>query len=144
MASGSRCTQRAQYRHLALEQSDHLWIPLRAGAVLQDRQRIVDCAPRSIRTVIHQGVEGVAHGEDAGELGNVESPQTVWVSVSVEALVMVPDDRQQTRSGAKGPHDPLPDDRVFAHPRQLVAIEACRLEKDGIRHSYLADVVDDA
>jgi len=84
-------------RHLGDEELDELRIPLCAGAGPQGRNGLIHGHTGPIRPVVDQGIEGVADGDDPRQKWDLITPQTIGVTATIEAFVMVPDDRLQAQ-----------------------------------------------
>src|SRR5947209_665323 len=129
--------------HLAHEQLDDLGIPLPSGSVVEHGQGFLDRQAWPVWTVVDQGVERVADGHDPGQTRDLPSAKAVGVAASVEPLMVMADDREQRRPRAERTDDVLADDHMRPHDLSLVGVERAGLEKDGVGHADLSDVVDD-
>jgi hypothetical protein len=94
---GSGSAEPADRRHLAHEQVDDLGIPLVPGALDEKRASLVDRQARTVRAVVDKRVERVADGDDAGKSRDLSSVKPVGIAATIEVLVVVADDRQQSR-----------------------------------------------
>ena len=86
--------------------------------------------------------EGISDVEDPGEPRDLVTDEPVGIAGAVVPLVVVADDRQ-FRAELRDRSDDLgAQDRMRVHDHPLVAVEAVLLEKDGIRDTDLADIVE--
>src|SRR5712691_10247166 len=129
---------------LAGDDLDDLGVPLAPRSVAQHSDRLLDGATLPVRPVVDHGVEGVADGDDTSKPRNCPPVKPIRIAATVEALVVVTDDRQEAGTRAKWSDDAFADDHVRLHACGLGLIERSRLEKDCVRPADLADVVDDA
>src|SRR5205814_10180936 len=120
---GAQVLDRGQ---LAREEINGFGVPLRARPRAKNRDGLRRRAPHAVRPVVDQGVKGVADGDDAGSARDLACTQPVWISAAVEALVMVADDRQQTRWRLQRLDDALADGDMCLHLGNLDRIQWSR------------------
>ena len=82
--------------------------------------------------------------EDSSQRGDLVAHQSIGIARSVEPLMVVEDDRQLPGQVRDRPDDLRAQDRVRVHLGALVAREPLLLEQHRVRHTDLADVVEEA
>src|SRR5262245_53456758 len=102
MPSASGGPEAGKHRHIADEDLDHLGVPLASGTREKGGDRLLDALRRPIWTVVDEGVECVAYGDDPREPRDVGAGEPVRVPGAVEMLVVVADDREQAGAGPEG------------------------------------------
>src|SRR6266576_129103 len=125
----------------AKELVDENGIPLLAGSLLQDADRLLAGAAAPVGAVARHGYERVGDGDDAGEQRNLVAAQTVGIACAVNPLVVVADGRKQLVGTRQGSQDLLADDGVTLHLTELSRIEAAILGEYANRDTQGADVV---
>jgi hypothetical protein len=86
-------------------------------------------------------IEGVCHGDDAGPERNLVGGQPARITVSVQALVVVTDDRHQLTVIYQRLDHVCPVTRMPLDHGELVIGQPLRLVKDRPRGAELADVM---
>jgi hypothetical protein len=67
------------------------------SALDEKRASLLDRQARAVRAVVDKGIERVAHGDDARKSRDLPSMKPVGIPATIEALVVMADDRQQSR-----------------------------------------------
>src|ERR1700730_11327166 len=134
-----RRSQMSDVWHLGDEEVDELRIPLCAGAGPQGRNGLVPGHAGPIWPVVDQVIEGVADGDDPRQERDLITPKAIGVTATIEAFVMVPDDRLQAQPGVKWRDDVGADLGMLLHPLRLAGVERTALEQDCFGDSDLAD-----
>src|SRR5437667_7339076 len=85
-------------------------IPLLAGPLLQDADRLLSGATAPVRTVAGHRYECVGDGNDAGEKWNLIAAKTIRIARAVNPLVVVADGRKQLVGARQWRQDLLADE----------------------------------
>src|SRR5438067_2326276 len=88
-ACGSGRSLAPESLNFSVEESDDFWIPLAACTRAEDGQRLLRCLTRAVGPVIHQGVEGVADGDDPRQAGNVRGAERTRATSSIRSTGLV-------------------------------------------------------
>src|SRR5207248_5543561 len=99
--------------------------------------------PGTIGTIGQERLETIGDRDDAHLQGDLFGPETVGVPRPVEALVMVPHDRQESREPLEAPQDLLAEERVALEHGSLLSGELALLGEERRGKSRVADVLEE-
>ena len=126
------------------EQVDEHRVPLRALPLAKPADRFVARNARAVRTVGDHRVPCVGDRDQARAEGNRGARETVRITLTIEALVVVANDRKVVRGAAEWRADSFAFDGVPPHRRRLALVERARFQQDGLGHRDLPDVMEHA
>ena len=123
------------------ERPDQVGVELRPRAASELLQRLVRSPARAVRTRRRHRVERVRDAEDARLERDVVAAAAGRISVSVPALVVVQDEREDRLGRAERAEHAGAGGRMAAHQAELLLGQRPALEQDRRRDDELADVV---
>src|SRR5438067_6475046 len=131
----------ARFLNQGQESLNQTCIPLLAGTLRQDVDRLLPRAAAPVRAVARHGHERVGDGDDPGEQRNLVAAETVGIACAVNPLVVVADRRKQLVGTRQWGQDLLANDGVTLHLAELSWIEPACFGENAHRDTQGADVV---
>ncbi len=128
------------YHHLT-ERLDDRRVELRPGVLADLCDRLITWTPFAIGPIVHDRAEGIGHREDTDRERNVRALQAVRIPRTIPSLLVVTNDRGHALHAVHKEQDLLSDHGMSQHHRPLLVRERPLLSENFIRHSDLANVV---
>src|SRR2546427_1955454 len=118
-------------------------VPLFAATRFQASAGLVVTEPGPVRTIADHRIPRVRDRNDPRAERYRRAAKTVRVAGSIDALVVVANDRKVVSDAPQRKADPFAFGGMLTHPRELLLVQRSGLEEDRVGDGDLAEIVQD-